>query len=139
MSDHELYRQYCEEISKRQLSNNEAFDKAILSLSSAGLALSLTFFKFVVPLNDAVCINILERSWFLFLAAIICTLFSYVTSQQALKTEVKHAEKYYLEDNDDYSSKNNPAGNLTEALNVISGFLFVFALISVVYFVTQNI
>lgn len=139
MPDHDSYRQFYEEIAKRQLSNNEAFDKAILSLSSAGLALSLTFFKFVVPIEKAVSTNILERAWYLFLAAIICTLASYVTSQRALKTEIDHAEKYYLEDNEDYQSKNNPAANLTEVLNVLSGLIFIGALISVVLFVTENI
>ncbi len=139
MPDYESYRQFHEEIAKRQLSNNEAFDKAILSLSSAGLALSLTFFKFVVPIEKAVSINILEQAWFLFLSGIICTLISYFTSQQALKKELEHAVKYNLEENEEYGSKNNPAANLTEALNIISGLLFIGALISVVYFVTQNI
>jgi hypothetical protein len=139
MPDHDAYRQYYEEIAKRQLSNNEAFDKAILSLSSAGLALSLTFFKFVVPAKEAVSTNVIENAWFLFLAAIISTLLSYVTSQRALALELKHAEKYYLEDLEEYESKNNLASNLTEFLNVISALFFIGAIGCVVYFVTQNI
>ncbi len=139
MADHDSYRQYVEEISKRQLSNNEAFDKAILTLSSAGLALSLTFFKFVVPVHEAKCIYIIEIAWFLFLAAIISTMISYVTSQRALKLELEYAERYYLEGNEEYESKNNPASNLTEILNIFSGIFFLGAIISVVYFVTNNI
>ncbi len=125
MTDRELYRQYVEEISKRQLSNNEAFDKAILSLSSAGLALSLTFFNFIVPVEKAVAIHIVEIAWVLFLAAIISTLFSFITSQRALKIELDYAEKYYLEDRDDYENKNNPASKLTEILNMLGALFFI--------------
>ena len=139
MPDHETYRHFCEEINKRMLSNSEAFDKAILSLSSAGLGLSLTFFKFVVPANQAVSIVNLKIGWYLFLGAIISTLVSFVASQQSQRTEIEHAEKYYLEDLEEYSNKNNPAANLTEVLNVLSGFLFIIALINIVTFVTKNI
>ena len=139
MPDHETYRLFCEEINKRMLSNSEAFDKAILSLSSAGLGISLTFFRFVVPANQAVSIEFLERSWYLFLGAIVSTLVSFAVSQQAQKKEIEHAEKYYLEDLEEYSNKNNPAANLTEALNILSGILFIFALINIVSFVTKNI
>ena len=138
MPDHDLYRQFCEEINKRMLSNNEAFDKAILSLSSAGLALSLTFFKFVLPPDKALAMDTLETGWYLFLGAIVSTMFSFFVSQQALKTELDYAEKYYLEDNEEYGNKNNPAANLTALLNVLAGALFIFALVTLVVFVTNN-
>ncbi len=139
MPDHETYRIFCEEINRRMLSNNEAFDKAVLTLSSAGLGLSLTFFKFVVPVEQAINTELLERGWFLFLAAIISTMLSFVVSQQAQKKEIEYAEKYYLKDLKEYENKNNPAANLTEALNILSGILFISALISIVLFVTNNI
>lgn len=139
MPDHDSYRQYYEEIAKRQLSNNEAFDKAILSLSSAGLALSLTFFKFVVPANEAVSIGNIKWAWYLFLAAIISTILSFIASQAALKKELQNAEKYYLQDLEEYENKNNPASNLTEALNIISALFFISAIINVVRFVVANI
>ncbi len=46
--DDKLYEEYIKqdaELSKRDLSNVENLDKAILSLSSAGLGLSLVFIK----------------------------------------------------------------------------------------------
>jgi hypothetical protein len=49
----ELYERYRDELLKRQLSNSENFDKAILTLSSAGLALYLTAIEHVVPLVAA--------------------------------------------------------------------------------------
>lgn len=139
MQDHDSYRQYCEEINKRMLSNNESFDKAILSLSSAGLGLSLTFFKFVIPANQAASIELLKFGWYFFLSAIIITMASFIVSQQALKKEIVYAEKYYLEELEEFGNKNNPAANLTELLNVIAGILFIIALICIVNFVTKNI
>ena len=47
----ELYAELKEDINKRDLSNSESFDKAILSLSSAGLAISLSFIKFMFLLK----------------------------------------------------------------------------------------
>jgi hypothetical protein len=139
MADYEAYQKYCEEISKRQLSNSEAFDKAILSLSSAGLALSLSFFKFVVPASQAISLDLIKYSWYLFLAAIISTILSFVTSQRALAIELTHAERYYLSDEEEFEKKNNPASNLTELLNILSGLFFILAIINVVRFVVANI
>ena len=50
---YEMYLKEEEDISKRELSNVENLDKAILSLSSAGLGLSLVFIKNVVKLTEA--------------------------------------------------------------------------------------
>ena len=41
------------ELIDRQLSNSEAQDKAILTLSSSGLVLSVSFIRFVVELDSA--------------------------------------------------------------------------------------
>ena len=137
--DYDSYRQVIEEVNRRTLSNSEAFDKAILSLSSAGLGLSLTFFKLVIPVKDAVSISLLKCGWFLFLGAIVSTLVSFVVSQRALRIEIIYAEKYYLENLNEYAHKTSLAAKATEALNIISGFLFICALISIVSFVTNNI
>ena len=58
----EIFDSFRDELYKRQLSNSEAYDKAILSLSSAGLAISLSFIKFIVPLEQAKYICVLEIS-----------------------------------------------------------------------------
>ena len=75
-----LYEQYIkqdDELSKRDLSNVENLDKAILSLSSAGLGLSLVFIRNVVPLKDASYIFLLHLSWFMFVLAIISLIVSF--------------------------------------------------------------
>lgn len=59
-----------QDLLKRQLSNAENFDKAILSLSTAGLGFSLAFIKDILPLSNAAHLILLHVSWFLFGAAI---------------------------------------------------------------------
>ena len=60
---YEVYLKEEEELSKRDLSNVENLDKAILSLSSAGLGLSLVFIRNVVELAAATHVWLLHISW----------------------------------------------------------------------------
>ena len=66
---YELYVKEEEELSKRDLSNVENLDKAILSLSSAGLGLSLVFIRNVVKLAEADHVWVLHVSWLMFVLA----------------------------------------------------------------------
>ena len=91
----ELYAELKEDINKRDLSNSESFDKAILSLSSAGLAISLSFIKFIVPIEDAIYILCLYIAWICFGFAIISTILSLMASQSGLDKQLKIAECYY--------------------------------------------
>jgi len=45
-----LYREYYAELLKRQLSNSENADRAILSVSTAALGFSLAFIKDIIAL-----------------------------------------------------------------------------------------
>ena len=48
-----LYEEYRKDLLARQLSNAQNFDKAVLSLSTAGLGFSLAFIKDIIPLTKA--------------------------------------------------------------------------------------
>jgi len=48
-----VYERTRDDLLKRQLSNAENFDKAILSVSTAALGFSLAFLKDIVPLAEA--------------------------------------------------------------------------------------
>ncbi|EGR1181158.1 hypothetical protein AABF50_004589 [Vibrio parahaemolyticus] len=69
-----MYDELRDELYKRELSNSESFDKAILSLSSAGLAISLTFIKSIVSIDSAIFVYWLYASWVCFGVAIISTV-----------------------------------------------------------------
>lgn len=89
-----LYHQSREELLRRQLSNSQILDKSILSLSSAGLGLSVAFIKNVVSLTQATSLWLLHLSWLMFTLAIICTLISFLTSQKSIKKELNRIYQY---------------------------------------------
>ena len=88
------------ELFKRQFSNAENFDKAILTLASGALALSLGFLKDFVSLNTANLVWSLYSSWFLFVSCIIITVASYLISQIGIEKQLKLAKRYYLDSDD---------------------------------------
>lgn len=85
--DRERLLKAWEELDKRQLSNSQMFGKAILSLSTAGLALSLGFIKDIVDLDQATAVEILHGSWWAFVTAITAILISFPTSQYGIKKQ----------------------------------------------------
>ena len=136
-----LYEQYIkqdDELSKRDLSNVENLDKAILSLSSAGLGLSLVFIRNVVPLKDASYISLLHLSWFMFVLAIISTLSSYLFGQSALDKQRKLNEMYYLDGDEDAGLRKPFASKITRVLSYISVFAYIGAVALTALFIGYN-
>lgn len=135
----ELYKSQSEHLLRSLLSSSEQFDKAVLTLSSAGLGLSLTFLRFVVPFADAQCKSLLSWSWTLFILAIISTVLSFLTSQYAVTQQLARAERAYIHEDETALEESNPLGFATAVLNCFSAATFVFALIFTVVFVRANL
>ncbi len=136
-----LYEQYIkqdEELSKRDLSNVENLDKAILSLSSAGLGLSLVFIRNVVKLAEASHVWLLHLSWLMFVLAIISTLSSYLFGQRALDKQREFNEKYYLEGDEDAGQQKSFASRATGVLSYVSVFAYIAAVICTAFFIGWN-
>lgn len=91
-----IYAVFKAEVDKRELSNTDNYDKNILTLSSAGLALSLTLLKDIVSKEGPVCVFFLYASWVLFGLAILSTISSFLISNKALVKQLAIAERYYL-------------------------------------------
>lgn len=134
-----IYDEYRRELTVKQNSNSENYDKSILTLSSAGLGLSLAFIKDIVPLARVQDLSMLLTSWGCFAAAIVVTLFSFQCSQWAIQRALTDAEKYYLKDLEEYQTKKNPWNTATSWLNSISGIAFVVAVITTAIFVFTNL
>ncbi|MCD6704476.1 MULTISPECIES: hypothetical protein [Vibrio] len=135
----EIHDKFREELLKRQLSNNEGYDKAILSLSSAGLALSLTAIKFVVPLETASYLWALKMSWVLFLLTVLSTLAAYLIGNKAIDKQLEIAEDYYLKALVSAQTAKNPYQKINTMLNRFTGIFFGVAISLVVLFVILNI
>lgn len=148
MNDHEndsikenlrIYERCRDDLLKRQLSNAENFDKAILAYSSAGLGFSVTFLKGLTDKGHPYAIWMLLLSWVLFSLSIISTIASYVASQKAIIRQLQIAQDYYQSGNHDAYSAKNSAAQVTEWLNISSGLLFAVAIILTVVFACLNV
>jgi hypothetical protein len=60
--------------------SHEQYDKAIITLSSGGLAISLTLIKDVFPVERMSSPCWLVATWFLFCGSIISTVMSFLTT-----------------------------------------------------------
>ena len=135
---YELYVKEEEELSKRDLSNVENLDKAILSLSSAGLGLSLVFIRNVVKLTEATHVWILHISWLMFVLAITSTLLSYLFGQRALDRQREFNEKYFLEGDEDAGLQKSFASQMTRFLSYVSVFTYIAAVACTALFIALN-
>ena len=135
----ELYAETRKDLLTRQLSNSEKFDGAILMLSTAALGLSLAFIKDVVSFEKAQMTGWLIASWWLFGCAIVSTLSSFIASQLGIRKQLTYAEKYYLNEKNEYLTKRNIPARMTDFLNCASAILFVIALVCTIIFVSENL
>ena len=91
-----LYNKTRDELLAKQMSNSETYDRSMLSLSSAFLALSITFIKDIVPVKESLCTWLLYLSWGLFALTIIVVFLSFIYGQKGIKRLLAGAEEYYL-------------------------------------------
>lgn len=133
------YDEFRRELTVKQNSNSENYDKSILTLSSAGLGLSLAFIKDIVPLGQVDDRSLLLWSWAFFAVAIVITLCSFQFSQMAIQTAMSDAQKYYIGRQAEYQSRPNVWAKLTGILNWASGAFFIFAVIATACFVFSKL
>lgn len=131
----ELYQRTREDLLKRQLSNNEKLDTAILTLSSAALALSVTFLNGSFTDNH---FSLLILAWLCLLSAIAITLISYHTSQAGIEKQLSLAERYYLNSDESALTEQNGPAKMTDRLAYASTLAFVVGvLLLLIYFATN--
>jgi hypothetical protein len=125
-----IYAETRTDLLKRQLFNAENYDKAILSLATAALGFSLAFLKDVAPVTNAQAVWLLKASWFLLTASLMSTLCSFFASRAGIRKQLHHANKYYLEHQEEFLSKSNWPAKITDYLNMASGVCFILAIIA---------
>ncbi len=128
-----------DDLFKRQLSNSENLDRAILMLSSAGLGLSLIFVDNLASVDKADCMCLLYFSWALFGSAILSTLVSFFISQQGIKKQLEMNRQYYLGRKEEVINQKNEWAIATERLNYVSALTYIFAAFFLVLFIALNL
>lgn len=132
------YWEYTAEVNKRELSGIDNFDKSILTLSSAGLGLSMSFLK------DFVGVAVLwpwflYLSWAMFGVATLSTMASFMVSGMALEHQKKLAYRGYMCGEDSAFDDPNRWNRITIYLNYASATTFFGALILTITFVIINL
>lgn len=125
------------ELLDRQFSNSEAYDKAILTLSSGFLALSLSFIKEILPAGSITWATLLYASWVLLALAIVSTVISFRVSNAAIERQLEQAQRYYGE-RDESAFTKSKLSRAVDWLNNVSGGLFTLGVVLTVIFVISN-
>ena len=134
-----MHAAYLDEVHKRELAGIDNFDKSVLTLSSAGLGLSVSFLKDLVLLKNVVLPLLLYASWTMFTVATVSTMISFLVSGKALSHQKVVAYRaYILADNAAFDEVNS-WNCWTRRLNLISATTFVFAILLTTVFVITNL
>lgn len=134
-----LWFTYSAELDRRQLSSSENFDKNVLTLSSAGLALSIGFLKDFVPIEAALWPGALYASWTLFVLATLSTMGSFLASSRAQERQKTLAHRGYMLGIEGAFKEPNGWAAFTRALNRVSAGAFVVALTCTTVFFAINL
>ncbi len=122
-----------------QQQSYQQFDKAILTLSSGGLGVSIIFLRDILPLEQITNYCFLIVSWVLFALSITCTLISFLASQSAYGEQLKLIDAYFLKKDSDARTKKNIFSQITGGLNIFAAIFFILAVIGTIMFVSINI
>jgi hypothetical protein len=134
----ELYQATRTELLAKQFSNSEAYDKAVLTLSSAFLGVSLAFIKDAAQGEPLAYPWLLVVSWAAFALAIVAAVVSFQTGNIAIDVQLVRAERYYKQKDETAYPKTSFA-RFNEFVNWASGILFVIGVILTIVFVSANL
>ncbi len=134
--DWEGFRRTRDELLRRQLSNNENFDRAILTLSSALLAVSLAWLS---RLQALCCLAVLVSSWVFLMAAIGITLISYFVSQAGIRRQLQATKGYYLDGDDGVRNAAVPYDTANTIMGYAAAVCFTGGILQMMLFAGSNL
>ncbi|MDP2360604.1 MAG: proline-rich domain-containing protein [bacterium] len=127
-----------EELYKRQLSNSENYDKAILSYSVAALGFSIAFIRNTRQWAVAEHTWVLLISWIAFVFSIILVIISFMISQKGIEEQLEINRKYYEDGEDAAADEVNKFANATKFCNYVTGSCFIVGIVLTAIFVGLN-
>lgn len=128
-------------LTKTEQDSQSEYDKAVLALSGGALGLSFAFTKDVVGTKDLIYSSLLLAAWISWALSSTSILFSFLTSQQALRKAIRQLDKRTSEE--DVEEKMDRPGGwydcFTAGLNLSGGILFLVGLVMMMLFVSFNL
>ncbi len=134
----ELMDTYVAELRSQRSEQQTEVDRQILTLSSALLALSMTFIKDLVPINAAVCFPLLFVAWFFLASSIVGTLLSFYLSQITYDKYIDSAPRFYEQEERNAFAGAHDLAKKTTFANLASCICFLIGFISLVFFAGVN-
>lgn len=134
----EMFDNYEAELRSRELSNSQQYDKAILTLSSAGFAISVTAFETIRDHGTADHVFLIISSWWLFFSTIALSLIGFVVGNAAIRRQIKFANDYYIQCFKDAEPKVSILVRFNSALNILAGITFLTAIGLTIAFFTKT-
>jgi hypothetical protein len=114
-----------------------SFDKYVLTLAAGALGLSLTFINEIVPIIEPVTFIYLIIAWSGFIASLISTLFSFLTSQWAFDKQISMLDDGYISGVE--KNNINIPRIITNGLNIFSIISFVIGTFTLAIFIALNL
>ena len=134
----EMFEKYKSDLSSRELSNSQQYDKAILTLSSAGFAISVTAFETIRDHGTTDHVLLLIISWWLFFSTIALSLIGFVVGNAAIHRKINDAHDYYIKCFKDAEPKVSILVRFNSALNILAGITFLTAIGLTIAFFTKT-
>ncbi|OIR23855.1 hypothetical protein [Bathymodiolus thermophilus thioautotrophic gill symbiont] len=131
-----MFDKHSEVSLEREFYNAQAYDKAVLTLATAALGFSFSFFKFF---DNPQGVGFIVTSWFLLFLAIVFILFSFWMGNKAIAENIENARKYYLEEQEKAFDKTSVYEKWNTYLNNTSGILFAIGILLFGIFSVCNI
>lgn len=133
------YDQMRDDLDRRDLSNTEAYDRAIFAVSSTFLALSVAGFKTLVEPAEAECLWMMYTSWMLLALIIPLSLFAFLVGNKALAIRRQAARRYYIDEEDEALEEPNIYERVNSIMNLAAGIGLSLAVLISVIFIILNV
>ncbi len=134
----ELYDRHEADGWKIIAANHDAFDKQVLTLSTAFLALSVTFLKDIIKAPSTAQLWLLYGSWIAFGVAVTATMFSFLISNQAVKRHIYFCEQWYLKQDKKFENKRSRWNKTLAVVNWSSAIAFFLGIVLTIIFCIGN-
>ena len=144
-NDPQLLKDYAESVQEGERVNTTAYDKAILTLASAALALSLAFIKDLVPVEHARLFWMLVSSWVGFVLSIGVNIGGYLRVSWIAGPRIREAVALLRNQNltqaviDQLESITRKDERWIRWLNVCQGVTFLLSMALLTFYVCFNL
>jgi len=134
---HEEYLKRRDELLKIRMESFDSFDKAILSLATGSLALSITFLDKIGKPYDVLTISLIFISWVAFFLVIVANLLSYLFASRNMDKKIDTLDKNFKLGNPDGVEEVFWERAATNICNFCAFVFFVFGVAAFVFYIGE--